>query len=224
MKTTLIFCLLLGFATVTMADANPALTNIKTVEDAQAAQTEAIRRGNDLAQQAQSAAEEARIAKESNDTEKAVAYEAVASALLKAKQAYENVIKLYAQAIVEFSTGNSDQIMLKVLLAEAADGRANDILAQAVQGLTQCQRGDYTGAMVSAKQADQLASLMPTNVSEGGEGETGAGITEQEGEQEDAEQEGTTVTAGVSSITSPVMQSSPSAFSGSGGRPTASGF
>ena len=227
MKTALTLCLLLGFATVTMANANPVLTNIRTVEDAQAAQAEAIRKGNDLGVQVQTAAEEARIAKESNDMDNDAAYEPVASALLKAKQAYVNVIELYAQAIVEFSTGNSDQIMLKVLLAEAADGRANDILAQAVQGLTQCKLGDYTGAVAFAKQADQLASLMPTNVGEGGEGEAGAGIAAQEGEQEgeqEAPQEGTTVTAGVSTITSPVMQSSPSAFSGSGGRPTASGF
>lgn len=222
-KTALILCLLLGFATVAMASENPVLTKIKTVEDAKAAQAEAIKKGNEIVQQARKAAEEARIAKENNDTEKAAAYEAIAAALLKAKQAYQNVISLYAQAISEFSSGNADQVMLKVLLAESADGRANDVLARAVQGLTQCQLGDYTGAILYAQQADQLASQMPTNISAGGEGEAGAGITEQEGEQE-AEQEGTTVTAGVSTITSPIMQSSPSAFSGSGGRPTASGF
>ena len=223
MKTALIFCLLLGFATVTMANEIPVLTKIKTKDDALAAQSEAIRKRDDLGVQAQKAAEEARIAKENNDTEKAAAYEDIALALIKAQQAYIIVVQRYALAISAFGTGDTDQIMLQVLLAESANGRANDILAQVEQGLAQCQRGDYTGAEAAAKQADQLASLMPTNVSEGGEGEAGAGITEQEGEQK-AQQEGSPVMAGVSTITTPVMQSSPSAFSGSGGRPTASGF
>ena len=227
MKTALALCLLLGFATVTMADANPVLTKIQTKDDALTAQAEAIRKRDDLGVQAQKAAEEARIAKENNDPKKAAAYEAIASALIKAQQAYTFVVQRYALVISAFNTGNTDQVMLHALMAEVANGRANDILAQAVQGLTQCKLGDYAGAVAFAKQADQLASLMPTNVGEGGEGEAGAGIAAQEGEQEgeqEAPQEGTTVTAGVSTITSPVMQSSPSAFSGSGGRPTSSGF
>jgi len=61
----------------------------------------------------------------------------------------------------------------------------------------------------------QGVGRMGEYVVEGGEGEVGAGLEEQEG---------SSVMAGGSTITSPVMQASPSAFSGSGGRTTASGF
>lgn len=223
MKTVLVLCLLAGFATVSMADEAFVPTHIQSAEDALAAQAAAAKKAADIEKQALNAMEEARIAKEHNDSEKAAAYEAIAIALSKAQQAYKNVAELYGKAAAEFDPSKVEEFTLKILLAESAELNANDIIGQAEEGLKHCRNGEYTLAMSAAAKVDQFASKMLSAVVEGGEGEAGAGVTEQEGEQETA-QDGTPAAAGVSTITSPVMHSSPSAFSGSGGRPTASGF
>lgn len=226
-KAVLTIFLLLGFTTLAMATQGTlAITtqgtsdmttqdNLSPSESALAAQAAAEKKATEIGKQALQAAEEAKKAKENNDSERAAAYEAIAAAFSKAQQGYEHAAMLYGKAANAYASGNADAAGLDVLLAQSAEGGASKILVLANKGVTHCQAGNYTLAIQTAKEADKLPSLVQTNVSEGGEGEAGAGV---------GEQEGSSVMAGGSTITSPVMHASPSAFSGSGGRTTASGF
>jgi len=226
-KTALTIFLLLGFTTLAMATQGTlAITtqgtsemttqgNLPPSESALAAKAAAEKKAAEIGKQALQAAEEAKKAQENNDTERAEAFEAVAAALSKARQSYEHAAMLYGKAALAYASGNADAAGLDVLLAQSAESGSAKIFDQAYSSLILCQSGFYSKAIAAAKEADSMPSPVQVNVVEGGEGEAGAGI---------GEQEGSSIMAGVSTITSPVMSASPSAFSGSGGRSTASGF
>jgi hypothetical protein len=226
-KAVLTIFLLLGFTTLAMATQGTlAITtqgtsdmttqgNLSPSDSALAAQAAAQKKAADIGKQALQAAVEAQTAKENNDAEEAAAYEAVAAAFSKAQQGYEQAAMLYGKAADAYASGNADAAGLHVLLAQSAAGGAIKIFGQAHYSLRLCQLGYYSQALETAQKTEKLPSLVQADVSEGGEGEAGAGI---------GEQEGSSIMAGVSTITSPVMSASPSAFSGSGGRSTASGF
>ncbi|SFJ86329.1 hypothetical protein SAMN04488082_108120 [Desulfomicrobium apsheronum] len=226
-KAVLTIFLLLGFTTLAMATQGTlAITtqgtsdmttqgNLSPSESALAAQAAAEKKATEIGKQALQAAEEAKKAKENNAIEIVAAYEAIAAAFSKAQQGYEQAAMLYGKAALAYASGNADAAGLDVLLAQSAESGSAKIFGQAYSSLILCQSGYYTKAIAAAKEADSMPSPVQANVVEGGEGEVGAGLEEQEG---------SSVMAGGSTITSPVMQASPSAFSGSGGRTTASGF
>jgi len=231
MKTVLTIFLLLSFTTLAMATQGTLAittqgtsamatqgnlpTQIESSDSALAAQAVAEKKAADIGKQALQASEEAQKAKENNDSERAAAYEAIAAAFSKAQQGYEHAAMLYGKAALAYASGNADAAGLDVLLAQSAESGSAKIFGQAYSSLILCQSGFYTKAIAAAKEADSMPSPVQANIIEGGEGEVGAGI---------GDQEGSSVMAGGSTITSPVMSASPSAFSGSGGRSTASGF
>lgn len=207
MKTVLTLCLLLGFATMAMAIEGNAPMQVDSADSAMAAQSVAARKAAEIGAQAQQALEEARMARENNDSAKADAFEAVAASLSKARQGYEQAAMLYGKAAGAYASGNADAAGLDALLAQSFEECAGKVYALANAGHEKCRMGDSTSAMRMAQQADQQATQYAAIGTAGGQGHDGGSAM-----------------AGVSTITTPVMNASPSAFSGSGGRPTASGF
>ncbi len=196
---------------------------IATEDTAAAARDKAEQTSAQTVAHAQTALQAVEAAKAVGDTEAEGAHAAVAAALTKVAQIYTTIGTGYAQAVQAFQSGDAEAATLAFITAQAAESAAQTALDSALQALAAAQSGDWAQASALAATALAGATSAQTQLAAAGiEDQTGAGLT---GEGEDgADQTGAGLTGGGPTTSSPLSTTTPSAFSGSGGRPTASTF
>lgn len=212
LKAVLAFCLLVNISGLAQADETNQQINVSSKESALQAQSKTLEIADEIRLQLATTQENASIAQ--ND-EAIAAYQTIIDALTNVLTHYEQTAKLFGEAALAYENGELSEAALKVAEATSNTISTNNVLDLVKKAIIYCNVGEFTRALNIANQAkQQLANILNTDIQP----------NDNEVSQKIEETEDNTGIEKTIYFSTPLANTSASAFSASEDRPTDSGF